>query len=234
MADSGQPVDRRTVLRTIATSGVLAAGAGLTSAKSESQSPALPLVQAAERQFGDVASVEQLFGAYGEPVVAALVDAGYLTADATLSIESVVSRPEFSSTEASGVAAIGRGRRQGEDVVDVRIRQQTAEYEIEYHLNPGFENGYAFVTPADGDKRVTVFADGTENVTTDDFCCPEACSDCGQYDCPNNDICDCISQTWYYYEERLCCAEDSDGSCVCSWQTGDCTCAGEYTEFCPQ
>ena len=231
MTDSGQPVDRRTVLRTIAASGVLAAGAGLTSAKSGSSNRDLSLVQAAENQFSDAASVEKLFEARGESIVESLVEKGYLSADTTPSINSVVSRHELATNGMSGVAAIGDGRREGKEVVDVRIHQQTDTYEIEYHLNPGFENGYAFVTQADGDERIMVFADGTENVITDDWCCPDGCSDCGQYRC-TDDYCHCFDGTMYYREERLCCSEDSDGSCVCSWHTGDCVC-GDYVGACP-
>ncbi len=232
MAENGQHVERRTILRSIAAGGTLAAGAGIASAGSGPEGRDLSLVNQAEQRYGDVDSVQRLFDVYGRPVVGALVDDGYLDPGTSVSVDSVVSRHEFGDVTESGVAAVGDGARDGEHVVDVRVHQRTDDHEIEYHLNPGVGDGYAVVS---GDDETTlVLPDGTENVVTTDYCCPDECS-CGEYRCTDQ-YCDCQSGNFYYYRERFCCITDDNGICYCSWEDSDSCGCREYSghPYCPQ
>lgn len=233
MANNGQDIERRTVLRSIVAGGAVVAGAGLASGAPDSPSGLRP--SKVEQQYGDVETVEGLFEAYGEPVRDALVDRGYLQEGGPVSVDSVVSRHDFALGDASDVAAIGTGWRDGTDVVDVRVRQQTGGYKIEYHLNPGIEDGYALVEPVDGGEGAIVFPDGTEEVSTTSTCCPSTgCPDqnCGSTQC-TTDWCDCQNGYNYYYEEILCCQKLDDGSCLCAWETNGCDCP-DYVGVCPE
>ena len=233
MAEDSHNYGRRAVLRTIAAGSAVAVGSGFSMARSATpDEDRLALVTEAERTYGDVESVERLFEAYGEPVVDALVASGYLTEE-SVSVESVVSRHEFGDHRESGVAAVGDGGRDGEHVVDIRIRQLVEGYEIEYHLNPDIDDGYALVSPNDGETAYLVLSDGTEKAVTTDYCCSDYCEDlvgqCGDYRC-TDDMCDCSGGSLRYYEERYCCLEGDD-SCICSWEDSGCSCS-EYDPRC--
>ena len=235
MAEDSHNYGRRAVLRTIAAGSAVAVGSGFSMAGSATpDEDRLALVTEAERKYGDVESVERLFEAYGEPVVDALVANGYLETSDSVSVESVVSRHEFGDHHESGVAAIGDGGRDGEPVIDVRVRQLVDGYEIEYHLNPDVDDGYALVYP-DGDGTASlVLSTGTEEVVPADYCCSDFCEDlvddCGNYRC-TGELCDCRDNAEWYYKERYCCLE-SDGVCYCSWEDSDnCGCL-EYAPHC--
>lgn len=237
MADDSHNYGRRAVLRTIAAGSAVAVGSGLSMAGSAGPDEnRLALVTEAERKYGDVESVERLFEAYGEPVVDALVANGYLTEGASVSVESVVSRHEFGNLHESGVAAVGDGGRDGEHVVDVRIRQLVEGYEIEYHLNPDVDDGYALVYPEGDGTASIVLSDGTEETIQSDYCCSDYCddlvADCGDYRC-TDDRCKCEYGYRYYYRDRYCCVTGDD-ACYCSWESSDSCSCPEYVELCPQ
>lgn len=179
------------------------------------------MVAEAEEQFGDLETVERLFEVQGEPIADALVEGGYLSPGEEPTVESVVSRHEFSGSDATDVATVGLARRDGTDVVDVRIRQRTGDAEIEYHVRPGLERGHAVVDFDDSDAGVAVFPDGTEHQVSTSSCCPTNC-DCGDIQC-TSDTCDCDQDALYYWEEILCC-DDLGGYCDCYWETWECDC----------
>lgn len=234
MTGDGHHIDRRTVLRDLLAGGTIVGATGLASGGTTTAGrQGADVASELEREFGDVETVEGFFETYGEPVRDALVERGYLSPDATVSIESVVSRHEYSLGEESDVAAVSTGRRDGTEVMDVRIRQRTVDHVIEYHLHPGIDDGYAEVR-LDDDRSALVFPDGTVDDVTTSSCCPDECIDLG---CPGlrctDDYCDCQDGYNYYYEEILCCTLNSDDECVCSWETHDCDCP-EYYYICPE
>lgn len=241
MTDSGHTSDRRTVLRTLAAGGAVAASGGLASAGSPPPHAAeLARRDEAIQQFGDVDTVQRLFALHGRPIAESLADEGYLSTEP--SVRSVVSLSEFADDPTSGVAAIGDGHVNGEHVIDVRVKQVTDSHEIEYHLHPGPESGYAEVTPLDGGTSVAVTDGGAVTDITTSSCCPSTTtadcdSNCRDYRCTDN-YCDCDESAGmiFHDKEQKCCTVYEDGTgnevCECQWEYYSCDCE-EPTDKCP-
>lgn len=238
MAEDGHSPDRRSVLRALAAGSAAGIGVGLgTGSGAADSTPRSAATANAAAQYGDPETVERLVASLGEPLAEELVARGHLPEDASLSVDSVVTVHEYARRQADGVAAVGTGRIDGTEVVDVRLRRRAGDAEIEFHLHPERNDGYALVTPDSGTRGVAVFADGsTESVTTSS-CCPEyGCSSCGDTRC-SDDVCDCEfnsdgTATVYYTEEILCCTKTEDGTCLCGWESAGCNCS-ETAPGCP-
>lgn len=229
MAQQGHTVDRRTVLKNLAVGGAVAAGLPSGTAASSLRRPS---VAAVEDRFADVATVERVFEENAGPLVGTLADRGYLesAADPGVSVDSALRTREYLATDAGNVATAAPGRIGDTRVVDVRVRQQTATHEIEYHLVPDADDdGYALVTPG-GDGQTVLVRPGSEERDVSTESCPVGCS-C-ETRC-TTDFCDCRELRIWYTEETETCVVTSEGICLCNWDESGCDCEGELVDQCP-
>lgn len=219
MVDDDHTPDRRTILRNIAAGSAAAVGVGLGSGSASASAdpapgqPSMDNVEAFSR-FGDRETIEDLFEADGRSLESELVDRGHLV-DVGMPVDEVVSPREYLERDESGLATVEVGSRDGDEVVNVRIRQVTEDAEVEYFLNPGTEEGRAKVYPDQGEEGTVVYADGSEGqFSTSSSCCGcncwKSCTDEKCWvDCPD----DPGYGTVYYDYYQYCCHEVCDEWC---------------------
>jgi hypothetical protein len=232
MVDDTNGLNRRTVLKNVVAASTFAAGLGVASGSAAASVDRQPSkVRPVEEAIGDAETVEELFAERGEPLVAALAAEGYVDGSLDASVDSFVPTDVYASSSTPGLATASFGSVNGDESVDVRLRQAVGDREVEFHLLPDGDS-YALVTSPDGDVTAAVFGDGSTQDVSTSATCATGC-DC-YYRC-TTDYCDCTvgGYIWYYEEYRECMKTD-DGYCLCSWTRTGCDCKGEPADACPE